>query len=511
MLREGKLLEQITKHFDVAIVGCGPTGATLANLLAECGVRVAVLEREAAIYHLPRAVHFDGETMRVFQAAGIAEQLSEKVRVNPGMRFVDQQRNLLMDWPRPQEIGPQGWYSSYRLHQPDLEKLLRDKLTSRDTAMILTETEVISVEDQVEEVTLHCRNPGDGHRTMVKANFVVGCDGAGSLLREAIGSGMDDLGFDERWLVVDLLLKRDRPDLGDHTVQFSDPDRPMTYCRSPENRRRWEIAVLEDETDNEVLQTERIWDFLAPWIGPEDASLERSAVYTFRSAIAQNWRKGRLMIAGDAAHLTPPFMGQGMCAGIRDAANLAWKLALCVNSNARIDLLDSYQAERAPHVHTFIETAVRLGGLINAMDRDAALSLTEVDGDGKASMDFTPPPLGPSDLVGFVVGNTLHTGRLFSQPTLSNGQRLDDAVGYAPVLVVRHKLPGGVAPSMRVLDGEAHPALADALDDIGANAVLLRPDRYIASSAMTQADIKAIAALTLPTPFKTITEREPIK
>lgn len=504
-------MAQITKHFDVAIVGYGPTGATLANLLAECGVSVAVIEREAAIYHLPRAVHFDGETMRVFQAAGVAEQLNEKVRVNPGMRFVDQQRNLLMDWPRPQGIGPQGWHSSYRLHQPDLEKLLRDKLTSRDTAMILTETEVVSVEDQGEEVTLYCRKAGDEHSTMVKANFVVGCDGARSLLREAIGSGMDDLGFDERWLVVDLLLKRDRPDLGDHTVQFSNPDRPMTYCRSPENRRRWEITVLDDETDDEVLQTARIWDFLAPWIGPEDADLERSAVYTFRSAIAQNWRKGRLMIAGDAAHLTPPFMGQGMCAGIRDAANLAWKLALCVNGETGIDFLDSYQTERAPHVRTFIETAVRLGGLINTMDRDTALARTEADCDGKARMEFTSPPLGRSDLASLVVGNTPHTGHLFSQPTLSDGQRLDDAIGYAPVLVVRHKLPRDVVPAMRVLDGEAHPAFADALDEIGANAVLLRPDRYIAASAMTQTDIKAIAAMSLPTPYKTIIEREPVK
>lgn len=503
-------MEQITKHFDVAIVGYGPTGATLANLLAECDVRVAVIEREAAIYHLPRAVHFDGETMRVFQAAGVAEQLSEKVRVNPGMRFVDQQNKLLMDWPRPQGIGPQGWHSSYRLHQPDLEKLLRDKLTSRDTAMILSGTEVTSVEDQGEEVTLNCRNTGDGHRTLVKAKFVVGCDGARSLLREAIGSGMDDLGFDERWLVVDLLLKRDRPDLGDHTVQFSNPDRPMTYCRSPENRRRWEITVLDDETDDEVLQTARVWDFLAPWIGPEDAELERGVVYKFRSALAQDWRKGRLMIAGDAAHLTPPFMGQGMCAGIRDAANLAWKLALCVNGNAGLDLLDSYQAERAPHVRTFIETAVRLGGLINTMDCDAVLARTQADGDGTARLEFTPPPLGRSDLASLAVGNTSHTGHLFSQPTLSDGQRLDDAIGYAPVLVVRHKLPSDVTPAMRVLDGEAHPAIADALDEIGANSVLLRPDRYIAVSAMTQADIKAIATMTLPTFYNTITEREPV-
>lgn len=502
-------MKQNTNHVDVAIVGYGPTGATLANLLAKCGVQVAVIEREAAIYHLPRAVHFDGETMRVFQAAGVAEQLSKKVRVNPGMRFVDQQRNLLMDWPRPQGIGPQGWHSSYRLHQPDLEKLLRDKLTSRDTATVLTETEVVMVDDRGEEVNLTCRHTGDGHHTMLKAGYVVGCDGARSMLREAIGSGMDDLGFDERWLVVDLLLKRDRPDLGDHSIQFCDPNRPMTYCRSPENRRRWEITVLDSETDDEVTQNARIWEFLAPWIGPEDADLERSAVYNFRSAVAQTWHKGRLMIAGDAAHLTPPFMGQGMCAGIRDAANLAWKLALCVNGSAGIGLLDSYQAERAPNVRSFIETAVRLGGLINTVDGDAALAQAKSDGEGSARMEFTPPPLGRSDLAGTAVGSTSHTGHLFSQPTLGNGMRLDDAIGYAPVLIVRHKLPADITPTQHVLDGEAHPALAVALDEIGANAVLLRPDRYIAASAMNDTDIKAIAEMSLQFPYNTITEREP--
>ena len=502
-------MKQDIKHVDVAIVGYGPTGATLANLLAECGVRVAVIEREAAIYHLPRAVHIDGETMRVFQAAGVVEQLSERVRVNPGMRFVDQQQNLLMDWPRPQGIGPQGWHASYRLHQPDLEKLLREKLMSQGTAMVLTETEVVKVDDRGEDVELICRSVGDGQLTSLCAGYVVGCDGARSLLREVIGSGMDDLGFDERWLVIDVLLKRDRPDLGDHTVQFSTPDRPMTYCRSPGNRRRWEITVLDNETDEEVTQNARIWEFLSPWIDCEDADLERSAVYTFRSAVAQTWRKGRLMIAGDAAHLTPPFMGQGMCAGIRDAANLAWKLALCVKQDAGLDLLDSYQAERAPNVRVFIETAVRLGGLINTMDRDTALAQANTDGEGTARMEFTPPPLGHSELAGLAVGRTAHTGQLFSQPTLANGQRLDDAVGYAPVLIVRDKLPEHVKPSVRTLDGNSHPNLAKSLNDIEANAVLLRPDGYIAASAKTEAEIEQIVAMHLPSPYLKITEREP--
>ncbi|MFV1527828.1 MULTISPECIES: bifunctional 3-(3-hydroxy-phenyl)propionate/3-hydroxycinnamic acid hydroxylase [unclassified Phaeobacter] len=493
---------------DVAIVGYGPTGATLANLLAQCGVRVAVVERESAMYHLPRAVHFDGETMRVFQAVGIADQLREKVRVNPGMRFVDPDGNLLMDWPRPQDVGPQGWHASYRLHQPDLEHLLRDKLAGNSNATVLNNTEVMSVEETEKGATLLARSIGGGHQTRINAQYVVGCDGARSFVRKSIGSGMDDLGFDERWLVVDVLLKRDRPDLGDHSVQFCDPVRPMTYCRSPGVRRRWEITVLDGEADAEVTQDSRIWEFLAPWIGPQDATLERSAVYTFRSAVAQKWRKRRLMIAGDAAHLTPPFMGQGMCAGIRDAANLAWKLALCIKGCAPDDLLESYQEERSPNVRQFIETAVRLGGLINTGDPKIALSQANTDQTGTTRMASIAPPLGASDLGGLVPRNAPHAGQLFSQLTLSDGHLLDDVVGYTPVLILRHCLPDNIATHFPVFDAEQHPNVAPALDAIGANAVLIRPDKYIAASAVTEMDIAALAGIALPSPLLKHEERE---
>ena len=497
-----------TFDVDVAIVGYGPTGATLANLLAKCGVRVAVVEREAAMYHLPRAVHFDGETMRVFQTVGIADQLSKKVRVNPGMRFVDPDRNLLLDWPRPQDIGPQGWHASYRLHQPDLEHLLRERLAGNSSAVVLNNSEVISVEENGKGVTLLTRNTEDRHQTQIKAQFVVGCDGARSIVRKMIGSGMDDLGFEERWLVIDVLLKRDRPDLGDHSVQFCDPIRPMTYCRSPGVRRRWEITVLDGETDTEVTQEKRIWEFLAHWIGPDDAVLERSAVCTFKSAVAQKWRKGRLMIAGDAAHLTPPFMGQGMCAGIRDAANLAWKLALCVKGSAHERLLDSYQEERGPNVRQFIETAMRLGGLINNSDPKTALTQAQTDQSGTTRMTSIAPPLGESDLAGLIRRNAPHVGQLFDQPTLSNGQRLDDVARYAPVLILRHPLPDHIATHFPVIDADEHPNIGRVLDAIGANAALIRPDKYIAASAETDVDIATLAAMTLPSPLLRHEERE---
>ena len=500
-----------TQTFDICIVGYGPTGATLANLIAQCGLSVVVIEREPEMYQLPRAVHFDGETMRVFQSIGIADQLSKKVRINPGMRFVDQQKSVILNWPRPQEIGPQGWHASYRLHQPDLEQLLREKLSSYVNATVMTDTEVVAVIEGSESVEVACRRAKDGSEIVVNTKYVVGCDGANSLVRRLIGSGIEDLGFKEKWLVVDLLLKRERPDLGDHSIQFCDPIRPMTYCRNPGNRRRWEITMLEGETDEDITQSDRIWKLLSPWITTDDADLERKAVYTFQSVIADKWRQGRLMIAGDAAHLTPPFMGQGMCAGIRDAANLAWKLVLRVNGDVGDGILNSYQQERAPNVREFIETAMRLGGLINTMDGEKAIEKSHSSSSGAARMSSLLPLLGPSNLDGLISGSSPHSGSLFSQPILWNGKRLDDEIGYSPVLILRNKLPKNIIPKIPVLDGETHPNLIDVLNNLDVSAVLVRPDKYIADSAKSENEVANLAVSGLPTPLSNIKEREMTK
>ena len=497
-----------TEHFDITIVGLGPTGGTLANLIAQCGLRVAVIEREAEMYHLPRAVHFDGETMRVFQAVGIADQLSRKVRINPGMRFVDQHKSVILDWPRPQEIGAQGWYPSYRLHQPDLEILLREKLSSYSNALVKSSTEVIAADESQDNVEVVCRNIEDGSEERFNTKYLVGCDGAKSFIRNLIGSDLEDLGFKEKWLVVDLLLKRERPDLGDHSIQFCDSVRPMTYCRNPGNRRRWEITMLDGETDEDITQSDRIWEFLSPWLSVDDAELERKAVYTFQSVIADTWRKGRLMIAGDAAHLTPPFMGQGMCAGIRDAANLAWKLALRVNGDASEGILDSYQQERAPNVRQFIETAIRLGGLINTMDSQSALGQSHSPAHGAAQMSSLLPPLGTSNLGGLSSGSSPHSGYLFSQPILSNGKRLDEEVGYSPVLIVRNKLAKSLVPKTTVLDGETNPNLINELNNLDVSAVLVRPDKYISDTAKTEEEVTKLALLEIPKLISNIKERE---
>ncbi len=491
--------------FDVAIVGLGPVGATLANLLGLCGVSTLVLERESDIYQLPRAVHFDDEVMRVFQTVGIAGELTDLVRVNPGMRFVDADGTLLLDWPRPQEIGPQGWHASYRFHQPDLERLLRAALRRFDQVEARTDCEVESISESGEGCELRYRNRVSDTRHRVAARFVVGCDGARSLVRRCMQTAMFDHGFQERWLVVDALLNADKPELGDHTIQYCDPDRPSTYVRSPKNRRRWEITVLDDEDSDAIAQPDSVWRLLDRWIAPHEAELERRAVYTFHSLIAEEWRRGRLLLAGDAAHQTPPFMGQGMCAGIRDAANLAWKLALCVQGRADDALLDSYQSERRPHTRAYVETAIRLGGLINRCGTEDALRAALQDSDGGARMESIMPALGP----GLTAGDPAQSGRLGAQPHLSDRTRLDDRVGYAPALLARGEVwrleadRRGLAPPVPLLLDDDQPDVADYLGQLGCAAVLLRPDRYILGTANDGDELSALCAGALHSPLAT--------
>jgi 3-(3-hydroxy-phenyl)propionate hydroxylase len=470
--------------FDVVIVGRGPVGSTLANLLGRCGVRTLVLEREASAYHLPRAVHFDDESMRVFQAIGLSEAVLPRLILSPGMRFLDAKRQLLLDWTRSTELTPMGWHLSYRFHQPDLEDVLNKGLERWPHVSVRNRCDVFAVEQDRNGARVRYEDLATGQLVEIPARYVIGCDGARSLVRRFIGSGMDDLGFHERWLVIDVLLKRERPDLGDYSLQFCNPERPATYIRGTGNRRRWEITVRPEEDATTAI--ERAWELLAPWITPEDAEIERAAVYTFHSAIAKTWCRGRLLLAGDSAHQTPPFLGQGMCAGIRDAANLAWKLASVLRGQAAADLLESYQSERAPHVREFIELAIRLGGLINTKAIEAGLATGVAREGGQIKLEVRKPLLGPGLCTGELAGC------LAPQFNLADGRRSDDRVGYAFALLADAAVMDALPPSQSaalaaagvdIIHSDEAIGLGAWLDANGIRAALVRPDRYVLGSA----------------------------
>lgn len=288
--------------FDVAIIGYGPVGATLANLLGLCGVSVCVLERERSIYHLPRAGHFDDEVMRVFQTIGLAEEIAPAAMINRGMRFVNRDGKILIDWPRPQEEGPQAWHPSWRFDQPTLETSLRRGVARYPNVHVRLGVEVERIDAAPDGVVL---NSSEGS---TRARWVVGCDGGRSLVRRAAGATLEDLGGHERWLVVDLELTKPLAELDDMTVQLCDPRRPMTLARMVGPRRRWEIMLMPGDEPEQVAKPESVWSLLQPWVRPEDgARIARAVVYTFHAMLAHGWRRDAMLLCGDAAHQSRRF------------------------------------------------------------------------------------------------------------------------------------------------------------------------------------------------------------
>ncbi len=440
---------------DVAILGYGPVGALLANLLGQAGLRVGVFEREREIYDLPRAVHFDGEVMRIFQSAGLAEKIADATRTSSkGMHFVNAEGRTLMIRRGIEGPGPHGWAGNWYFHQPDLEAILRDGVQRFPNVEVHLGREIATIDE-------------------FEALWVVGCDGARSLVRQAIGSNQLDLGLHQPWLVVDLLCdpKSARVQaLPEYTVQLCDPARPMTIVNVGGKRRRWEIMLLPGDDPARMTEPEIFWPMMARWVGPQDAAIERSAVYTFHSVVQQGWRKGRLLLAGDACHQTPPFLGQGMCAGMRDAGNLAWKLFEVLRGGADASLLDTYERERRPHVQAFIELAVKLGAVLQETDPAKAASRDKRFEAGAELFDFPQPHLG---------GCTPPVGTIFPQPRLADGRLMDEAIGQRFAIVGDTSLLAAERPDAVLLEGVGSAWLTRH----GLRAALLRPDRYIAAVA----------------------------
>jgi len=496
----------LKRSADVAIIGYGPVGATLANILGGFNVSTVVIERDETAYSLPRAVHFDDEVMRCFQSIGLAREIAADCHVNPGMLFVDNDGRVLVDWSRPMEIGPLCWHASYRFHQPDLERVLRRGANRYSNVTVLPGYTVTGLRQSGTTVDIEAANSATGEPLSLSAGFVVGCDGARSMTRAAIGSGFEDLGFNERWLVVDLILENQRADLGDYSIQHCDPDTPATYVRGTGQRRRWEFRLDPETGDEEATKPESVWKRLQKWLTPADASLERAAVYTFRSRLAQRWRQGNIFIAGDAAHQTPPFMGQGMCAGIRDAANLGWKLARVVENRSGDTLLDTYQSERAVHARAYIEMAVAMGQLINKTAVEKLVDAESLQSGEAKRIASIRPPLGPGLSQNRPDGINRNrdaedlAGHLAPQFFLADGALSDAKMHNKMALFVRHECEAEIIRTfgarLKDLDigviADKDPALQDWLAGKNADAILVRPDGYVMATTPSPTGIAGI-------------------
>jgi len=482
------------KKYDVVIVGLGPTGGTLANLLALNGFSILILEREKNLYSLPRAVHFDDEIMRVFQTIGITKKFLKDTIVNKGTKFVNPEGKILLDWPRPRTITENGWYPSYRFHQPDLEKNLRIRLRKFKKVSIRQNSEVSKIESGKDKVDLVFKDMITNKLHNVSSKYIVGCDGARSTVRTQMGTELDNLGFTQKWVVVDLILKKKKDELPDRTIQYSNPKRPATYCRNVGKRRRWEFAIHDDEDEQEILSDNYIWNFLKPWLSPKEAHLERKTIYTFQSAIASKWRKGRIFIAGDAAHLMPPFMGQGMCAGIRDVSNLAWKISLCIKNKHNEDFLDTYQTERFSNAREYIETTMRMGEFVNAIGSDKITDNISSKPDGTKKMESIKPKLG------FGLGDKTdrNRGKIFPQLKMKNGKTLDDKFSTLPLVLLSSELKKQKSKSkIPIITEKEVVGLSNVLKSYDAKAIVVRPDRFILKTCKSIKDFNQIEHLPL--------------
>ncbi|MBL6940285.1 MAG: bifunctional 3-(3-hydroxy-phenyl)propionate/3-hydroxycinnamic acid hydroxylase [Alphaproteobacteria bacterium] len=485
---------------DVLVVGAGPTGVTLGLLLARGGLTTFVVDKAPDIYPLPRAAHIDHEIMRLLQELGVAAQVAATCRTASRYDFLTARGEILLRFEGIDRVGPGGWPASNMIHQPSLEAILRTAADKQPQFQLRTSWNWKSYRSDAGAVVSTIAVP-DGERE-VRSKYLVGADGARSPVRTAAEIEMEDLGFDEEWLVIDALV-HDAERLPEVNLQICDPDRPTTCVLMGSGRHRWEFMLKPHETADDLLPDDVIARLLKPWNVDGAITLERKAVYRFNAKVAKHWRKGRILLAGDAAHLTPPFAGQGLCSGMRDAANLAWKL-IAVSRNADDSILDTYQTEREAHVRPIISLAMMMGRTVCIADPAAARARDEQMLAARAAGSapdgaVSNPPLGP----GIMMLGCSEAGSYFPQVVAADGTRLDDILGSGAWLIGRG---AGGTPRRTALKSIdlAEPRLAPFGSQLdtwlakhNADAVLVRPDRYVFGTGAPESLMRAWLDLAL--------------
>lgn len=483
---------------DISIVGCGPVGATLANLLADFGHSIAIIEKETEIYRAPRAVHIDDEVIRIFQAIGILKELQDSITPFKKMQFVSASGKVLMETGMPENYEPYGHAPSNWFLQPILEQQLRATFQPKKQVHWFEGYEVIEVEDTPKTASLKAINLQNQEPISIQSKYLIGCDGGRSMVRKSMGGAFENLNFDQPWMVVDTFLKspKDVALLPALHQQICDPKRPITYVPGVGTHRRFEFMLVDGDTKESIVQKATIKKLIAPFIDPDKLTIARSAVYTFHGLTVAQWRKGRLILAGDSAHQMPPFAGQGMCSGIRDAHNLAFKLDLVLKKKATEKLLNTYQTERKPHVTAISKGAIKMGKAIQTqhpilaslrnvlflLARNSAFLQEKIRADFVKKLPYEN---------GFLGKHHALSGQLAIQPSVQIGNEqllLDELLGNQFVLISTKEIPSVLATHFKnQLNGQVFLIKKDFMSSKfeewmqihKMEFVIIRPDRYI--------------------------------
>lgn len=506
--------ESIDTQVDVVVVGLGPVGAVIAGLLGRRGLSVAAFDRLPDVYPQPRAIVLDHEAMRIIQELGIASRvLPHTAPYRPseyrglGGRVIRKYDSL----PPPYLLG---WEPNRTFDQPSVEREFRRLLRELPNVHAEWPATATLLEQDAQGVTVEVQHEGQASRR-VRGKWLIACDGGSSPIRKQLKVQMVDLDFDEPWIVIDAMVNPEIVEsLPKVMVQYCEPTRPATYIIGPGNHRRWEIMMLPGDSFSEGPPESELWPLLERWLKPGDAVLRRAATYRFHGLVASGWKIGRILLAGDSAHMTPPFLGQGMVQGLRDAQNLVWKLERVVKNSSAPTLLDTYEAERRPHVESTTRVAIDMGKVICEIDpvKAAARDQRTIDEQGGEVRVIHRQSLIPALRHGLIDRNSAGAGELMPQPRVCSTQKdtplLDDLTGrewrvvaaadvsdqeiarieeqnlafdYVFIRLCTEKTVSNITPAICVVEQDA--VISPWLQLHGARFLIARPDNYIYGTA----------------------------
>jgi 3-(3-hydroxy-phenyl)propionate hydroxylase len=484
---------------------------TLANLLGKRGWRVLAVDSARAVYPLPRAITADQEVMRVLQEIGVADEVLGVSALHPGADFLGVDGEVIRTFdpaPPPYFLS---WPPSWQFHQPQLEEHLRAALLRFDNVVTRLGVTVVGAVSHADRVLVDL--DAEGATETVEAAYVVGCDGARSSMRAVVQTTITDLGYDEWWVVVDANLLRPT-EIPTRITQYCQPARPGTFIVGPGRLRRWEMKVLPGEDPQSFNDPAVLKAALSRFVDVDALEVLRVASYRFHAVVADKWREGRIFLAGDAAHQTPPFLGQGLCAGVRDAHSLAWKLDAVAFRGWDESLLDTYREERRPHVTEVVAFAKSFGEIIGELNIEAARDrdrrLLE---ERRAKGDMLRHQAIPDLASGLIARDSNGAGSIFPQPWVEMPEgpvvRLDEVLGTGFSIV---GVGDGLTPvADRLADAatdldasvlcvapaagdegalvEQGRLLHDRARKLGATWFIVRPDRYVYATAVSEAEV----------------------